>query len=96
MERGTAYLESLLISLFFFSIEQLLTNFNMIRETIKEALLARNMTRKELARLAGCRINTITDFLNAKSEMRSDLLTKVFEIMKIKIGASDNSRQRGE
>lgn len=57
----------------------------MIRETIKKALLARNMTRKELARQAGCRANTITDYLNAKSEMRSDLLIKVFEILKIKI-----------
>ena len=61
----------------------------MIRETIKKALLARNMTRKELARLAGCRINTISDYLNAKSEMRSDLLSKVFEILKIKIGDFD-------
>lgn len=60
----------------------------MIRETIKEALLARNMTRRELARLAGCRANTITDYLNAKSEMRSDLLTIVFEILKIKIGGA--------
>jgi transcriptional regulator with XRE-family HTH domain len=61
----------------------------MIRETIIEALLARKMTRVELARQAGCRVNTITDFLNNKSEMRTDLLTKVFEILNIKTEMQD-------
>ena len=57
----------------------------MIRQTITEALLAQNMSRTELARQLGCRKNTITDFLNEKSGMRSELLEKIFEILKLKI-----------
>jgi transcriptional regulator with XRE-family HTH domain len=55
----------------------------MIREAIKNAMQAGNITYAALAANIGVRTATVSDFLNSRAEMRSDNIEKAFKFLGI-------------
>jgi transcriptional regulator with XRE-family HTH domain len=55
------------------------------RTTIRRAIKARKMSIPQLARLADCNPQTLYNYLAGRSEIKADLLAKVFAALTIKI-----------